>query len=998
MLEIKNLNKTYLPKRGTPVHAISNVSVNFEDKGMVFILGKSGSGKSTFLNLVGGLDSMDGGEVIIKGKSSKDFSQSDFDSYRNTFIGFIFQEYNILNEFSVGHNIALALELQGKKAGAKEVDAILEQVDLVGYANRKPSELSGGQKQRVAIARALIKDPQIIMADEPTGALDSNTGKQVFETLQKLSKDKLVIIVSHDREYAEYYGDRVIEFADGKIISDIKKYKSEGENLSKNVKIIDNKILHVLPNTVLTQKEKDSVIDFLSGTDSELIISKDARSNKEFRRVSRIDEAGNKESFEEVKNEKLKLKQYNAADFKLIRSRLPYRHSLKIGASSLKAKPFRLVITILLASIAFALFGLVDTLGAYNKVDVTYNSMIDAGVNYASFVKSEVVKYKNGSDEYSYVEDANMDNADFDSLKTKFSDYKFDKIYDFSSGYGSGGDFLDNLYDAHGISFAPGPYYTHALWSGSIRFNGLIEIEENGFSSRGYSLVGKYPANFDEIVISKHYFNFFKDFSYTDVNNLDSGGKFIKTAIANENNLIDKKITVNGKEFKIVGIVDTKFPEERYSQYKSTLGSNNFYDYYVQMELENMAKYSYHTMAFMKTGFYENLKAQQMGNLFTDISSAEKGSFYIRTNNNFGTSLSYGAVLAPVFNDCVRFADNSKTTLSDNELIIDIDSFSNLTGIYLQDYSQIETKAKAYIQAAMDNPVKGPLINAGLISKGYPSPNASAYYYYLQNNDGFASDSFASYNNKAMLDVYTGMFFSQGEKYFDVYAYSREGEVRFKVVGIAVNSINSKNYNWFFISNQGTFDYIAPSGGEIVAAVTMLKNSRGKDIELIKFSYETNGDVRYGLKNAVSYMIDLTNDMVEQLAQIFLYVGIGIAVFAALMLMNFITISISYKKREIGILRAIGARSSDVFGIFFNEALIIALISFLLAAIGAGFAAVFINSILMTDLGLLISILTFSIRQILLILGVSVLTAFISSFLPVYKVARKKPVEAIRNA
>ena len=162
MLEVKDLYREYKPKKGEPVVALNHVSVKFPDKGLVFILGKSGSGKSTLLNVMGGLDKADGGDIIIKGKSSKNFKQGDFDSYRNTYLGFIFQEYNILDEFNVGQNIALAIELQGRKATSDEINRILEEVDLKGYGNRKTNELSGGQKQRVAIARALVKDPDII--------------------------------------------------------------------------------------------------------------------------------------------------------------------------------------------------------------------------------------------------------------------------------------------------------------------------------------------------------------------------------------------------------------------------------------------------------------------------------------------------------------------------------------------------------------------------------------------------------------------------------------------------------------------------------------------------------------------------------------------------------------------------------------------------------------------------------------------------------------------
>ncbi len=225
MLEIKNVTKIYNTKGGS-VKALDDVSIRFPEKGLVFLLGKSGSGKSTLLNVAGGLDSPTTGEVIVKGKSSKDFTGSDFDSYRNTFVGFIFQEYNVLNEFNVEDNVSLALELQGKTKDREKVLQILEEVELTAFAKRKPNTLSGGQKQRIAIARALVKDPEIIMADEPTGALDSATGKQVFDALKKLSENRLVIVVSHDREFAEIYGDRIVELKDGKIISDVTKERA----------------------------------------------------------------------------------------------------------------------------------------------------------------------------------------------------------------------------------------------------------------------------------------------------------------------------------------------------------------------------------------------------------------------------------------------------------------------------------------------------------------------------------------------------------------------------------------------------------------------------------------------------------------------------------------------------------------------------------------------------------------------------------------------------
>lgn len=366
MISVKNLTKVYKIGRhgkAQDVVALNNVSIDFPDKGMVFLLGKSGSGKSTLLNSIGGLDSFDSGEIIIKGKSSKNFKQSDFDSYRNTFIGFIFQEYNILEEFSIGKNLAIALELQGKKADKDAVNNLLEQVDLKGYYKRKPNQLSGGQKQRVAVARALIKDPEIIMADEPTGALDSTTGKQVMDTLKKLSKTKLVIVVSHDREFAEIYGDRIIELKDGQIIRDEVKKEVEAVKSSSGVSFIDNKIIHIKKGQKLNKddivKINKMLVENTQSTDT--IISFDDKSNENVKKTAFITDDGNREIFTKTQAKDINQQAHNLDNLKMIKSKLKFKDSFKMGASSLKHKPIRLFFTILLSVIAFGMFGIVDT-------------------------------------------------------------------------------------------------------------------------------------------------------------------------------------------------------------------------------------------------------------------------------------------------------------------------------------------------------------------------------------------------------------------------------------------------------------------------------------------------------------------------------------------------------------------------------------------------------------------------------------------------------------
>ena len=200
MIEIKNIVKTYRPKKGGTVKALDNVSLKFPEKGLVFILGKSGSGKSTLLNVMGGLDTADSGEIIIKGKSSNDFSTGDFDSYRNTYLGFIFQEYNILEDFNVGANIALALKLQGEKATDDKINEILEEVGLSGYGKRKPNELSGGQKQSVAIARAVINRPDLLVADEPTGNMDDKSAARLLRLFVELNRRGTTVVIATHNE------------------------------------------------------------------------------------------------------------------------------------------------------------------------------------------------------------------------------------------------------------------------------------------------------------------------------------------------------------------------------------------------------------------------------------------------------------------------------------------------------------------------------------------------------------------------------------------------------------------------------------------------------------------------------------------------------------------------------------------------------------------------------------------------------------------------------
>ena len=236
MLQCKNIIKDYV-SGDEIVHALKGVSLSFREHEFVSILGQSGCGKTTFLNIIGGLDHYTSGDLIINGKSTKDYSDKDWDTYRNHQVGFVFQSYNLIMHQSVLSNVELALTLTGvnKEERRKRAIEALNKVGLSDQIHKKPTQMSGGQMQRVAIARAIVNNPDIILADEPTGALDSATSVQIMEILKEISKDKLVIMVTHNPQLADEYSSRIIRLKDGSLVSDSNPFNEQEMNVDMSV-------------------------------------------------------------------------------------------------------------------------------------------------------------------------------------------------------------------------------------------------------------------------------------------------------------------------------------------------------------------------------------------------------------------------------------------------------------------------------------------------------------------------------------------------------------------------------------------------------------------------------------------------------------------------------------------------------------------------------------------------------------------------------------------
>lgn len=916
MLQTKNLVKIYKPKKGVPVTALDNVSITFGESGMVFLLGKSGSGKSTLLNVLGGLDSYEKGEIIIKGVSSKKFRQKHFDSYRNTYVGFIFQEYNVLDEFTVGANIALAIELQNRKATDEEINKILKEVDLEGYGARKPNELSGGQKQRVAIARALVKNPQIIMADEPTGALDSVTGKQILETLKKLSKEKLVIVVSHDREFAENYADRIIELADGKVISDLEldnEYKENENSLKFNGNVIE-----VPAGYHITEDDRKRINEYIENLENQ-----DAK-------ISVCD----RNNIKKFKNtDTSKIKHSDGSPFKLIKSKLPLKSAFKIGASSLKYKKFRLVVTILLCCISFGLFGLSDTFGAYNHVEVCTNSLLDTELDYVSTVKATKMQYE---DYTNWMNNGYFSDADLDYFHSK-TGIKMQGVY-FPNNF----EFSFDSQRNPEIKLSESEFEIYNTY-----FSGFGEINQTVLDEMNFKLLaGNLPdGSKNELAISEYIFEVFKKANYTDgtlIKNADGKEVIDYKQINTYSDMLGKKIKLNNIDYFVTAVIDTNFNLERYlpltEKKENRTTAEELLDYALSREFTYAAECSFSGIAMVGDAHIDKLISES-----ANISHITKGFIYF-SNENYGVDSNYLAKLSDIKDQKIVWLDGEKQTLGEKEIIATTDII-NFYGLESELQDDVIRNEEEYYKI--------------LLKKAKP------------------------------LNVIKHLF-----KNPDV-PTEEEG---YKIVGFIVTTPESSKISSTVVCSDNLFNEFA-DGPEHRYSFSVGSMPKEKETvkNMVQFCYREDADTRFEIQNSVTYELDALNEVLKTFSKVFLYIGLGFAIFSSIMFANFIATSISYKKQEIGILKAIGSRSNDVFRIFFAESFIIAIINFVLSSAGVCIATAIINHFLRNEIGILITILTFSLRQIVLLLAISVAVAFISSFIPVKKIASKKPIDAIKD-
>ena len=1085
MLEIRELTKIYHAKEGTSVKALDSISLSLPSTGMVFILGKSGSGKSTLLNVVGGLDGCDEGEFIINGKSSKAFSPADFDAYRNTYVGFIFQEYNMLEDFSVAENVALALELQGKTADPAEIEAVLTALDLPGFGDRRINELSGGQKQRVAIARALIKKPEILMADEPTGALDSETGEALFKTLKKLSEEKLVLVVSHDRDFAERYGDRIIELQDGRIIADtatteeVREEKRKGEEkalplirsrlpLKKATRMGLNSLRHKTLRLVvsiflaITSFAMFGVTDAISAQNNMSIVTESmldtgrrsiavSKNTKQLVRdgygVARYeyDPGGMDEEDVEALCAQTGLNFLpvlgDTEDFSFQRMLKSYQ-SKSNSLFNAKLNGFTVLTPEVIETGGFTLHGRLPE----KTCEIVVTEFVYRQLNQYGFCNEkmgeEVAAGALTIDEgenaligkhFSFLGDSFMSGDPIQFQVVGVLDTHFDYEYyaPFLPGFKDpvvGGLALEfRWYEAYGER----DYGFHTLGfvveeeMRNIRFaylngmSGAFSASYRAGANKTTHLLLHMTDVIDNVLVEAYSVLPFSKTEYLDITWLEEG----KTGLgANEMLINERELYLYAPESAAIvpdrdaldalmrelcgeAAWNATDPTKSYlERLKAAGGAEIFTDSALVAYLESIYSYTFperltpqcgEQMAFFLDQCYEGVEeavtvtiADIVSNTTTLFSEADVLLNELWKNKNMINELMYipsmnltkwnrmteeeqrDMMIDFYLSGYVDEGKNTYATYSKDELThMGNAAYLAMTGLTAE---KLLSDLDCGIYQRTDERVKTGEIIWGYEQyetvRGEPQLLEKASYRVV-----------GTYDAGQWYKLYEGTFIC--DAYYD---YAKAWD--------EAASENEYVKEGIVMAGAGAFAY----GVYDRAIVAFGENDREAVRLVAELTHQTGGEVSYTGHNGIYTVLEEYDEVIGVIQQLLFFVALGFAIFSALLFGNFIATSVSYHKREIGVLRALGARPIDVFKIFGSEALLVALINFMGATL-LSWAAVGLFRLYMYDGGVHITLMAFGPRQILLLLGVSLLVALAASFVPVWRIARKKPVDAIKD-
>ena len=881
MITVKNLTKVYTDHDKKSLTALKNISFKLPDKGLVFITGKSGSGKSTLLNLLGGLDNITKGDIIADGNRFSKFTPLDYDKYRNSYIGFIFQDYCLLDDLTVYENIELGMNLNAQEEKSI-IHHILDKVHLKNCENRYPRELSGGQKQRVAIARALAKNPELFLADEPTGNLDSKTAKAIMKILKDLSATKLVIVVSHNLEDAETYGDRIIELADGEIIRDEEKMQGYEDKLE----LINGKL--ILPHA------KELTPDDLK------TINKLQKQNQIYEFDKRQD--GFYPANNDITSQKIVITE---------KSKLSFSQSLKLAWTFLKRRKLSFIITSLIITCIMSILGICQFFVKFDYKTAINEAVASENITLLTGYKSEYV------------------DKDYDILNTTF-------IYPINSDDISAFDNTD--YDKE--------YFK--LYNNAIHIAGASQLLRQEI----------------QLFAQTNLANFYALESY---GTLTCNLNYLKNTFANGN---DCTFYGNPTD-KPYGIIITDYiadallyqHPEKYTSYTDILG--RFY--------ETNSTYSHYINAIIDTGYkdkFESLKTEIMHEYESKVSLGKTSQIYETARfESFAHTVESSLGIAYSLNaDYINAIQN-----------IESKNFTRL------DYSYVSTSNEdiSYIDSLVaynstDNDYFNIILNENEIALSTKAYNKLF-------NTNYNSTNIHEYITPTTITL---------SKYYrtnsidDTPLITKELKI--------VTLIGSDNY--ISLLNEKTLL-------EFRKFDTFNYALFFDDIDNVGSLYSATKDRAFSINSEAFMSVCTMAEIVDIFNGFFTVINIGLLLACLLLLINFGAGNIRKRKFEIGVIKAMGGRTSEVGKIFIIQLIGVGLIVCVLSTISLLALSGIVNSILTNAMFFFLksttlkntTIIQFNllvlVLDILMILGITILSAMLA----LRKLHKIKPINIIKH-
>ena len=901
MIEFQNIYKEYIPKKGDITKALDNISFSLPQNGMIFLLGKSGSGKSTLLNLIGCLDKPTSGNILVNGKTINNFKQSELDNYRNSIVGFVFQDYNLIESFNIYKNLELALNLQRKKISKDQINAVLNSVGLNGLGNRKVNELSGGQKQRVAIARALIKSPNIILADEPTGNLDSENGIQIFNILKEISKSRLVIIVTHDSEFAYKYGDRIIELVDGKI-------------------------------------NKDAIINSYNTESKELTI---------------------------------------------VKSSLSFLSSIPLSLSNLRKKKLRLFITIIIITFALSIFGFSMLLTRFD-INRTYaEAMVNENETRVNINKKIIGKNFTSSSSVTSITKEDLNN-----IKSKLNN----DIVKVSRGVRNNVYLLLNYPDTrkHGYENS----YEKAYYN--IYRDQTYFLEQSLENLNKLKIIGSLPLNDNEILINKIYADFILIEGLKVLGTDSKGESIIKDYYPESyDEIINSKAKILYGEYNnygytdnvyltISGIVDEDI--SKYSVLKDTsfnemkINPTKLYNEYIMKQKPKVEE------VIVKEGFFDNLNLEK-NNV---VDSALYELVYTSDNKRYFPKF---LAQTKILNKEIEMFNGNKdvkvSSIKDDEIILSIGMIEIMSDVKFQDkliefadekkaerdkkVEERDKKVKEQEEKMLNDPdyvyKEIPELDSKKLMKDF-------HYKYIKDYGLIGKTVDLEIN-----DIYTITNENKVEtiKNLKVVGYAYSGEDMAELY----NHVSSDLISKYMRDNQ-EISYIYFDENDV------------KKLENIFNEFPSN-NAKFVSKTVFTNTINNAKKTIDKIEKISFPLSCAFLVFAIILFTNYIVSSINSNKKDIGIIKALGARTSGIFKIFYLESFLVGIISFILSSALVYVASIVANGLISSNIFFKIKPIIFRIDVIFYMFVLIIIVNLLSSIIPIIKLSKSKPIDVINN-